>query len=907
MSTALGEPLLRFVSIGCNRSPHCAAWGNNGLVAFGAFNYVALYDPEEERTIGTLCGHAGRVNAISWIPVDPAASARDAELAAEDEIASASSDCTIAIWRSAGGADRSEWLRAAVLAGHGDAVTCLAVLRRVHAGTLIASCSADGSVRVWTRPQSAGDWKAAARFDYAPRMMHAVAAAVLPGCGAALVAAGGVDGRVHLYAEDAATGSFARTGSLAGHQDWVRALEFRPAGDEEDLLLASSAQDATIRLWRVSALGEGRGAGAEGPAGGGSVLSPELLEALNLSLGGGPGAAPRGHAFAARGPAGRARFTAALEALLSGHEDWVYGLAWHPPVPRPGGAPERPLCLLSASMDRTMALWRPDPGTGVWLTTARVGDLSGGTLGFMGGVWGPRGDALLAHGFNGAFHLWRRREAGWAAEVAVSGHFGPISDCSWDPSSRYLLSASADQTARLFAPWTREAPGGERRSTWCEVARPQIHGYDLAAIAFQASAPGLPACHRYAAAADEKVVRVLEAPQTFFDSFARIAGAPLSLAADEARPLAANVPPLGLSNRPIFPGQAVGRGEGEVGLGVGHRGAPLGELEAGEGAGEGPTDGSGGGDEEGGPPGPSGVLAGERAPVGSGPFRPVPLSRPPLEEQLLQNTLWPEVQKLFGHLNEVVALASSCDGALIASACKSTKAEHAEIRLWDTATWKERFVAHGHALTVTQLEFAPGPEPGTELLLSASRDRSVAVWTVPRALRDARPPPGGEPLSPDCMVEAHERIVWACSWAPSGPAGPLAFATGSRDQTVKIWGRVAVGDSRAWGVKATLPVFEGAVTALAWAPGSHFLLAVGLEAGAIELWRPEQTDPAGVWTRHRSFNSRIAHCAAVRRLRWRKRPEEDERDPRLPNDPLVDVELASCSSDHSLRVYSFLA
>ena len=38
----------------------------------------------------------------------------------------------------------------------------------------------------------------------------------------------------------------------------------------------------------------------------------------------------------------------------------------------------------------------------------RVGEVGGNTLGLYGGVFGPRGDLILAHGYQGAFHLWKR-------------------------------------------------------------------------------------------------------------------------------------------------------------------------------------------------------------------------------------------------------------------------------------------------------------------------------------------------------------------------------------------------------------------------------------------------------------------------------------------------------------------
>lgn len=58
------------------------------------------------------------------------------------------------------------------------------------------------------------------------------------------------------------------------------------------------------------------------------------------------------------------------------------------------------------------------------------------------------------------------------------------------------------------------------------------------------------------------------------------------------------------------------------------------------------------------------------------------LAAPPTEETLMQNTLWPETQKLYGHGYEIFALCASSDGKLLASACKAANAEHAQIILW---------------------------------------------------------------------------------------------------------------------------------------------------------------------------------------------------------------------------------
>lgn len=88
-----------------------------------------------------------------------------------------------------------------------------------------------------------------------------------------------------------------------------------------------------------------------------------------------------------------------LDALLVGHEDWVTGLQWHPPIQGPKGG-IRPLALLSCSMDRSLIIWRPEGPAGIWTPSVRLGDLGadiGGAvgsnlLGFLGCVFNNEGE-----------------------------------------------------------------------------------------------------------------------------------------------------------------------------------------------------------------------------------------------------------------------------------------------------------------------------------------------------------------------------------------------------------------------------------------------------------------------------------------------------------------------------------
>jgi len=147
------------------------------------------------------------------------------------------------------------------------------------------------------------------------------------------------------------------------------------------------------------------------------------------------------------------------------------------------------------------------------------------------------------------------------------------------------------------------------------------------------------------------------------------------------------------------------------------------------------------------------------------------LKRPPLEEHLLQHTLWPEVDKLYGHANEIMTVACSHDGKIVASACKAAQGDLASIRLWNTSTWKSiGLPLEGHSLTVTDLKFSHNDQ----YLLSVSRDRHWILWSR-TSIEDA-------PFKLLCQKEkAHGRIIWRVSWSHDD----LYFATASRDKTVR--------------------------------------------------------------------------------------------------------------------------
>lgn len=130
-----------------------------------------------------------------------------------------------------------------------------------------------------------------------------------------------------------------------------------------DLILASSAQDSLIRLWRIAPI-------------------KEELEDAELVVN--------------RLKTAKVDFVVSLESILAGHESWVYSVSWN----------RKDFTLLSASLDKSMIIWEYNKEAGLWLEKIRVGEVGGNSLGFYGGMFGPSGFSILAHGYHGAFHIW---------------------------------------------------------------------------------------------------------------------------------------------------------------------------------------------------------------------------------------------------------------------------------------------------------------------------------------------------------------------------------------------------------------------------------------------------------------------------------------------------------------------
>ncbi|KAJ3283623.1 Elongator subunit elp2, partial [Borealophlyctis nickersoniae] len=854
---------LKFTAIACNRVSEATDWAADGWAAVAAHCFIALYrpqDPTSRGIIATLRGHTDRVNCVRFLKRGSGLEQRDVALV------SGSADRTLRIWRRR---DDGRWYTSAILSGHTAAVTCLAVARGRYIPSeqgeeLLASAASDGTIRTCVG--------AAARLvaklmipsedivncvqviNVGAKYPMCLAIAYLPNSNVPVLVAGGTDNKITVYVRQ--NGEFTKTLSLQGHTDWIRSLEIAtytapPTTSSEtdshfkdgDLVIATGSQDKYIRLWRISDATDGAGAGGDAAEGGnkGRDLVGEMMEAL-AGAGMEDGAmqlSTKAHVFEVVAGDSKRKYTIMFHALLMGHDDWVHSLNWQPAKSLEVDGQQRyhqPMSLLSASADKSIMAWRPDERSGLWVEQSRVGEIGGSTLGFYGAVFSPDGKVMMGNGYNGAVHLWAETaEDEWTPQIGLSGHFAPVEDLAWDPSGAFLMSTSLDQTTRLYLPWRRGSS-----TTWHECARPQIHGYDLKCLAF---------VHKYGfvSGADEKIVRVFEAPATFVSSLRNLTGEvddEDTVRRSGERPMGASIPALGLSNKAVY--------EADTALSASTH------------------------DDR------------NRVPFTSATSTPTSLTesltQPPFEQHLLQHTLWPEVNKLYGHGYEIVSVASSHRGDVVASACKAAKPQHAAIRLWSTRTWKELCAPlAAHALTVTGIVFSPNDER----ILSVGRDRAWAVFE--KCVGE-----GGEVAYNlvSTNPKAHARIVWSGAWTFDG----TLFATGSRDKSVKIWGQ---NSSKEWLALSTLKFDEG-VTAVDFVPWDvykergGYMLAVGLENGRVIVYKVTCEGASCSVSKGIELPSEHSHQGSVKRVKWRPRKEDSE----------GIVMLATCGEDHSVRLFA---
>lgn len=495
-------------------------------------------------------------------------------------------------------------------------------------------------------------------------------------------------------------------------------------------------------------------------------------------------------------------YSIVLDTVISGHEDKVNCVRWLNKVDR--------LQLMSVSLDKSLIIWeQPEANTdNLWFEKHRLGEISGNNLGLLSCVMSSSNDHLIVNSFNGALHHWQlnKTDHSWNRAPIILGHFQSVTDLHWDPNDHYLLSASLDATCRLHGVW-RTANDVNLKSNWFELARPQVHGYELNCIASISST-------KFVSAADEKVLRVYEATNSFVNSFEKITGIKIETNNHKLADFA-TVPTLGLSNF------AVNDSNLEQNKTV---------------------------------------------------FKPETFDCPPKEESLLSNTLWPEIQKIYGHGYEIYSLAVNERKMHIASACKATNHEDAAVCVWNIEkdySLMQRLLFH--KLTITSIKYSPDGN----YLVTVSRDRNWALYRCDEKEYELI----GHSRKEQLM---HSRIIWSVCWTPDGQH----FMTSSRDKQVMIWkldrqtnevepclnDHILKLKESAYSIDISNQTIEGT---------HKYLVALGAENGDLILasWSPKDG-----WTRLKELNR--FHTISIRKVKFNSKGDL----------------LATCGDDCFVRV-----
>ncbi len=335
------------------------------LASAGADARVILWSVAERAPLlaGTLRGHSGSVSAVAFSP--------DGALLASASGDPLGQDHTVRVWALPPGGQAAPAEPPLVLEGHRSAVLDVAFSPE---GALLASASADQSVRLWTLDAGAdGD-----ALTGAPLFGHASSVLSLDFSpdGAVLVS-GAEDGSVILW-DPAARQAL---GEPLLHADSVYAVAFSPDGR----LLACGVRDGSIALWDVAARRQ-VGDALAGHAG--------LVTALAFS--------PDGRLLASASRDGTVilwdvAVGSPARPPLAGHTDWVQGVAFSPDG----------RLLASSSRDGAIILW--DVATG-----RPLGRPLTGHAGWVNGVaFSPDGRLLASGGEDAAIHLWDVDPAAW--------------------------------------------------------------------------------------------------------------------------------------------------------------------------------------------------------------------------------------------------------------------------------------------------------------------------------------------------------------------------------------------------------------------------------------------------------------------------------------------------------------
>ena len=488
------------------------------------------------------------------------------------------------------------------------------------------------------------------------------------------------------------------------------------------------------------------------------------------------------------------------------------------------------------------------------MNIVRLGQLGGNKNSFFGAKFSPDTRHILSCTFTGGFYLWEQKATfrDWEPVPIITGHSRHISDLSWGNKAEFIVSTSLDQTSRIYCPWLNPSIDSQ---TWHEVSRAQIHGYDINAIKFLSMQPkqlgtddSRNLCSLLVCGADEKIIRLLEPPAQFVNIINKFTHSKLRLYfPDQTEEQSL------LEDKQDFIYRTKTEGGYNV-LGLLVKSSKVEKISC-----YFKDD-----DEE------------DLEETDNNFEIPYDYRAPPIEDFLYKHTLWPEINKFYGHGYEIVSVDCSPDGSVIASSCKSQTATHSSIYIWNPSTCQVQQKLPGHNYTVLQLKFSSSGK----YLAAVGRDRQTSVY-----LKN----PQGQ-FECIYLQTTHAKLIYSVAIS----CDEQLLAAGSRDKTLRVWKLNEQGL-----IDLTTIKLHDGIRSLEFGSeklldGSHPLW-IGLENGDILVYSismKEGTASQLLLT----LNGHLGHSGPVTSIKCGRRVLAEKADC---------FRVASGGEDHSLRIYEY--
>jgi cytosolic iron-sulfur protein assembly protein CIAO1 len=217
-------------------------------------------------------------------------------------------------------------------------------------------------------------------------------------------------------------------------------------------------------------------------------------------------------------------------------------------------------------------------------------------------------------------------------------------------------------------------------------------------------------------------------------------------------------------------------------------------------------------------------------------------------------------------------------------------------------------ISGGHKRSIRSVAWRDDGKKGESVLATGSFDSSVGIWKREDAYSNAAGGPPGSNIDDDVelcnegflgsesiksedpedwqfavLLTGHDSEVKSDAFSPSNPS---LLATSSRDKSLWIWEAISEEDD--YETIAVLTEHSGDVKSVAWHPERE-VLASGSYDDSIRLWRDIEEE--GDWG---CIGCIEGHEGTVWGVAWEHR---------LKKDSFMELRLASCSDDLTVRIW----